>query len=216
MLVLLASASCGRDTAPGDGRADQAHAAALEAGLDGEVADFLALAARGQVATYQATYPGPDEGSELVVANEPPNRRVDLVVDERIVEVRLVLEGEAFRCSRDADADRISSCTRTDAVVDPPGSFDVQALEQLAESLQDQREDYTFRVESAPVAGVEATCLVTELREGRSRPELGERGTICVSAEGALLKVDRGDEVLEAREYTTEIPEGTFVRPDQA
>lgn len=215
VLLVAAVSGCGDDEDPGDERADQVRASALDAGLDEDVADFLALAARGQSATYQVTYPGPDERSELVVANDPPNRRVDVVIDERIVEVRLVLDGEAFHCTRAGDADRISSCDRTDAVVDAPGLFDEETLAEFTESFEERGDDFTFRIETAPVAGVEATCLVTEVREDRARSELGSSGTICVSADGALLKVDRGDETLEAREYTTDVPENTFVRPDQ-
>ncbi len=65
-----------------------------------------------------------------------------------------------------------------------------------------------------PIAGVEASCLVTRILAGRERPELGDGGTLCVSPEGALLLVDQGGEILEATDYGTEIPDGTFVRPD--
>lgn len=213
--LVLQATGCGGDEDPGDERAEQVRAAALDSGLDDDVADFLALAARGQTATYQVTYPGPDEGSELVVANDPPNRRVDLVVDGRIVEVRLVLEGEAFLCTRAGSGERVSSCERTDAVVDAPGLFDEPTLAEVTESLRDRADDFTFRIETVPIAGVEATCLVTEVREDRARSELGSTGTMCVSAEGALLKVNRDEETLEAREYTTEVPNNTFVRPDE-
>lgn len=215
LVVVVVVSACGGDDDPGDERAEQVRTAALDAGLDDDVADFLALAARGQSATYQVTYPGPDEQGELVVANDPPNRRVDVVVDERIVEVQLVLDGEAFRCTRAGDADRISACERTDAVVDAPGLFSERSLTEVTESLRDRADDFTFRVQTVPIAGVEATCLVTEIREGRARSDLGTSGTICVSAEGALLKVDQDGETLEAREYTTEVPDNTFVRPDQ-
>lgn len=213
ILVVLAAA-CGDDDGAGDERADQVRAAALDAGLDEPVADFLALAARGQTATYQVTYPGPDQGSELVVANDPPNRRVDVLADERIVEVRLVLDGEAFRCARSSEADGLS-CERTDAVVEAPGLFEERALAEFTESLRDRSDDFTFRIETVPIAGVESTCLVTEVRDDRVSSEVGSAGTLCVSAEGALLKVDRDDETLEAREYTTDVPERTFVRPDR-
>ena len=219
-IVLLVTAAltagCGDDPDAADERADQAREAARDAGLDDEVADFLALAGRGQLATYQVTYPGTEPGTSLVVANDPPDRRVDLVDDEVIVEVRMVLDGQAYECARDDEVDRIRSCTRTDAVVEPPGLFDDEALEQLTTALTDRREDFTFEVVRRPIAGVEASCLVTEVREGRERPELGARGEICVSPEGALLRVDQSDESLEATDYTTDVPDNTFVRPDVA
>lgn len=188
--------------------------AATESGLEPEVADFLALASRGQTATYQATYPAPETG-ELVVANDPPDRRVDVVVDGKLTEVRLVLDGEAFRCAPTDDESPDMTCERTDAFVEPPGLFDDGRLDDLTTSLQQSSRDFDFRIEKAPIAGVEATCLITEIREGRSRPDLGRSATLCVSPEGVLLKVDQGEESLEAKSYTTAIPDGTFVRPDR-
>ncbi len=215
MVVLATMAGCGAGPDTGGERADQVRTAAADAGLAPEVADFLALAARGQTATYQATYPGPNPNTKLVVANDPPNRRVDVVTDDVTTEVRLVVGGEAFTCPRNQDQDAIVSCTRTDAIVEGPGAFDDATLEQLTTSLRDRQADFTFRIDTEPIAGVEATCLVTELKAGHERTDLGSSGTICVSPRGALLRVDQGSESLEALDYTTEIPEHTFVRPDQ-
>jgi hypothetical protein len=219
-LLLVAAAAvlvaaCASDADPGERRAEQARAAAREAGLDDEVAAFLALAGRGPVATFQVTYPGPEPGTSLVVANDPPDRRVDLVEGDVVLEVRLVIDGEALECIRDEEAGRIRRCTRTDAFVEPPGLFDEAALETLATALTERREDFTFAVGQEAIAGVEARCLVTEVREGRERPELGARGEICVSPEGALLRIDQGEEAIEATAYTTEIPDNTFARPDR-
>lgn len=216
VLAVAAVAGCADGDDVGDERAEQARSAALEAGLEPDVADFLALAARGETATYQATYPGPDDGTDLVVANRPPDRRVDVVTDEVIVQVQLSLDGESFRCSRDPDADAIDECERTDAIVEAPGVFGAAAMTTLTESLTERLEDFTFELQTSPIAGVEAQCLVTRVREGRERPELADGGTICVSDEGVLLRVAQGDELLEATDYSTEIPDNTFVRPDAA
>ncbi|MDE0801842.1 MAG: hypothetical protein OSA99_00835 [Acidimicrobiales bacterium] len=213
--LLIAIAACGSDDGVGDTRAEQARTAALDAGLDDEVADFLATAARGQTATYQATYPGPEEGTQIVVANRSPDRRIDVLDGERIVEMQLVIDGEAVTCTRDADEDAIVACERTDAIVEPLGAFGASTMEQLTGTLATRMEDYTFAIETATVAGTEARCLVTTIREGRERSDLTDTGTLCISAEGALLRVAQGDEVLEASDYTTDIPDGTFVRPDR-
>lgn len=214
-LVVALLAGCGSDDDVGDTRAEQARTAALEAGLERDVADFLATTARGQSATYQATYPGPEDGTTIVVANRPPDRRVDVIDEQRIIETQLVVDGEAFTCPRDAEADAIVECERTDAIVEPIGVFGQSAMDGLTESLADRVEDYTFSLETSAIAGVEARCLVTTVRAGRERAELADAGTLCVSPEGALLRVAQGDEVLEAIEYTTDLPENTFVRPDQ-
>lgn len=211
-----ALAACGGSGSPdvGDDRADQARNAALDAGLDTEVAEFLALAARGATATYQVTYPGPTPDSKLVVANRPPDRRVDVVSGGEVHEVRLVVDGEALTCARPGGLGDFEPCVRTDAVADPPGAFGPNAIAELTESLRDRVSDFAFAVEPRPVAGVEATCLVTRILAGRERPELGDGGTLCVSPEGALLLVDQGDEQLEASDYSTDVADGTFTRPD--
>lgn len=214
----VAVGSCGDDGDDvADSRAEQARSAALDAGLDRDVADFLALAARGPTATYQATYPGTDGESQLVVANRPPDRRVDVLVDGKIVESTLVVDGEQFDCPRDpdGDGDGAVSCTRTDALVDPPGLFTASAVDDLTTALGERADDYSFSIETTPIAGVEATCLVTELKAGRDQPELGNSGTVCVSPEGVLLRVLQASEELEATDYATEVPDGTFVRPDR-
>lgn len=214
VVACLCAAACSGGDDVGDERAEQARAAGIEAGLDGDVADFLALAARGQTATYQATYPGPDEGTQLVVASRPPDRRVDIVDDDLVVQTQLAVDGEAFRCPRDPDADAIVECERTDAIVESPGAFSTAAMESLTESLADRLADFEFALETSAIAGVEARCLVTRVRPGSERPELADGGTICVSPEGVLLRVVQGDEILEATDYTTDIPENTFLRPD--
>ena len=79
MVLALVVAGCGEDpegiSGTGDVRAEQARDAALDAGLDDEVGDFLALLARGETATYRVRFPGPTEGTELEVTSRPPDRR---------------------------------------------------------------------------------------------------------------------------------------------
>ena len=231
LLLAATLAACGDGadevTEAGEARAEQARTAALEAGLEEDVADFLGLVARGDTGTYEVRYPGPSEGTELVVTNRPPDRRVEVVADGLTFEVRLVTDGQAFEClPPDTDGDPGSggaadepaelACTRTDAVVEAPGVFRPEALDDLSESLAARLDDYTFEIETKAVAGIEARCLVTRLRSGREDPELGSGGTICASPEGALVLVDQGDERLEATAYTTEVPDEAFVRPDLA
>lgn len=216
IVTLLLAAGCGSDTGDaGTDRAEQARAATVDAGLDEDVAEFLALAARGATATYQVTYPGPTPGTQLVVASRPPDRRVDVVADGQVREVRLVIDGRALTCVRPGGSGPFEPCETVDGSAEPPGAFGERALETLTESLRERADDFTFEIESRPIAGVEATCLVTRILAGRERPELGDGGTLCVSPEGALVLVDQGDEVLEATDYTIEVADGTFARPDE-
>ncbi len=209
-------AACG-DDAPdaGASRADQARAAALEAGLDDEVADVLALAARGETATYQVRYAGPTAGTELVITNRGADRRVELVADGTVVEVRLVTDGQTFECIPTDETQEELACERTDALAESPGIFTDAALAEFRDALAARLDDYTFDVEVSPAAGVEARCLVTRLRSGQVDEGLGAGGTLCVSAEGVLLLVDQGDERLEATGYTTDVGDDAFVRPDR-
>jgi hypothetical protein len=213
-LVVAGGAACGDDgDDTGDQRAAQARDAATGAGLDDDVADFLGLLARGDTATYRVRFPGPVEGSELVIANRPPDRRVEVVSTGEVTEVRLATGGQAFECTPDDDG---FTCRRTDALVEPPGVFRDDAVERLGEALAARAEDYTFDVEERTVAETSATCLVTRLRAGRESAERGATGTICASAEGAVVLVNRSGERLEATEYGTEVDAEAFVRPDQA
>lgn len=220
-LAVLLSA-CGDDedeiAATGDERAEQARSAALEAGLDDEVADFLGLLARGETATYRVRFPGPSEGTELEVTSRPPDRRVEITADGVTTELRLVTEGQAFACtpaSEDEGAETAELvCRRTRALVEPPGVFRPGALDDLRTSLTERAEDYTFDVEELAVAGVDARCLVTRLRSGREAPELGASGTICASPEGAVLLVDQSGDRVEATEYATDVDDDAFDRPD--
>jgi hypothetical protein len=214
LVVAALVAGCGGDGDDdlGDQRADQARRAALDAGLDEEVADFLGLLSRGDTATYTVRYPAAD-GTELVVRNRPPDRRVDVEVDGEVVEVRQVVGGEAFSCT---PTDDDWSCTRTDALADPPGLFSSGALARLSDALAERLEDYTFDVEPREVAGSDARCLVTRLRPGREAAELGYDGTICASSEGVVVLVDQAGERVEALDYDSEVDADAFERVDRA
>lgn len=214
LVVGIVLAGCGADTDVGEERADQTRDAAAAAGLPDEVGDFLALAARGQTSTYVVTYPG-DDGTRIAVAADGADRRIDLLANGDVTGVQLVIDGEGFECPRDPDAGTFA-CTKTDAFVAAPGQFDTDALAALTEGLSQAVDDYTFTVETTPIAGVDAQCLVTRIRAGRERAELGASGTLCVSAEGAVLRVDRSGETLTATDYSTTVPDNTFVRPDLA
>lgn len=209
LLLVAPLAACGDEGDDVAGaRADQTRQAAIEAGLDRDVADLLGLAARGDTATYRVTYPGPAEGTELVVTNRPPDRRVDVVVDGETTETRIAVGGQAYECLPDV------GCERTDAFVPGPGVFTEAAVEELRTSLLERVEDFTFEVQMRPVAGVEAECLVTRIRTGRERPELGSGGTICLAPSGAVLLVDRDDERFEALDYEASVDDGAFRLPD--
>ncbi len=210
-VLLLTCPACGDDDGGvGDERADQVRAAAREAGLPAAVADVLALAAAGPTATFQVTYAG-TEGAQLVVSQDPPDRRVDVVSSGTIVESRVLRDGVAYRCEPDPEAPGSLTCDRAAGAIDAPGAFTPDALDRFAEQLGASRADLELTVERRTIADVEATCLITSPRTGTTVDLSGTGAeTLCVSEEGAQLLVDAGGERLVAERYSTDVPEGTF------
>jgi hypothetical protein len=156
----------------------------------------LELAARGVDGTYQVTYPG-DEGASIVISQAPPDRRIDVLAGERIVESRVFRDGVGYRCAPPPDDPGGSlACQRSEAALDAPGAFTDQALKAFAQDLADADEE--LKVEARTIADTDATCLVA-----------GDE-TICLSDEGAQLLVDANGDRLEATSYTTDLPDGTF------
>lgn len=212
-VAALALASCGDDTSVGDERADQARQAGIEAGLPDDVVDFLALAASGVDATYQVTYPSTEATDDVVVASQPPRLRVDIVRGEQVIRTELATDDGSFRCER-ADESSPLECESTTVVPQAPHALDASTVEELTESLRAGLEDFTFEITTEPILGVDATCLTTNVRAERDRPELAASATMCVSPEGVLLRLERADQVVEASQYSTTIADNTFVRPD--
>ena len=194
---MLALAACSDEPSASDARADQIREVAEEADLPEDVVDVLELAARGVDGTFQVTYPG-DDGASVVFSQAPPNRRIDVVAGERVVESRVFRDGVGYRCAPPAD-DPVGSleCTRSEGALDAPGAFTEEALRAFAEDLA-ASDDIELRVEARTIADTDATCLVA-----------GDE-TICLSDEGAQLLVDAAGDRLAASAYTTDVPDGTF------
>jgi hypothetical protein len=211
-ILLFTTAACGGDDGVGEDRAAQVRDAAVDAGLPGDVADVLALAARGATATFQVTYAGQD-GAEVTVSQAPPDRRVDAVTAGLIVQSQVVRDGVAYRCELPADGkpgDPLD-CTRTEGAIPAQGAFTPEALTAFTEELGSSVETMDLTVEERTIADVAATCLVAAPVAGTPLDGTGPGvDTICLSAEGAQLLVDVGGERLVATTYTTDVPAGTF------
>lgn len=213
VLAVASVAGCGDDdVSVADRRAEAAAAAARDGGLGDDVAQFLALAARGSTATYRATYTS-DPGGEIEVTNRGTDRRVELVIDGEVAEITVTVEGVTHTCRPTTEGGPVASCVVTDAVTDPPGSFSATALEQFTEALASAVDDYDLAVVDDEIAGVPARCLVATVRAGRSRADLGERGRLCVSDEGVVLATEEADSTLMATAYTTTVADDAFVLP---
>lgn len=216
-LVAVLAAACGDDEDVAGERAAQVRDAAVDAGLDAEVADVLALAARGATATFQLTYEGVD-GASITVSQDPPNRRVDALAGGLIVQSQLVRGDVGYLCELRDDGrpgDPLE-CRRTDGAVPAEGAFTPDALAAFTEELAQAPDALDLTVEQRTIAGVEATCLVTAPRAGT--PIDGTTSgvdTMCLSDDGAQLLVDVDGERVVASTYSTEVPDGTFDLPRQ-
>lgn len=185
----------------------------MEAGLSEEVADFLSLAASGVDATYQVTYPSSEATDDVVVASQPPRLRVDIVRDGDVIRTELATEDGSYTCER-ADADSDLVCETASVAPTAPHALDPSTIEALVSALRSGLEDFTFEVTTETILDVEASCLTTEIRTERARPELAPAATMCVSGEGVLLRLDRAGEMVEASQYSTSLADNTFERPD--
>lgn len=216
-LVALAAlvGACGSDGG-GDGvggaRADQVRRAAEQAGLPGDVADVLALAATGATGTFQVTYGGSD-GAELVVSQDPPNRRVDALTAGLIVQSQVVRDGVGYTCEvpDDGQPGDPLECDRTSGAIPAQGAFTEEALTKFTEDLVRSLDASDLTVEMRTLVEVDATCLIAAPVTGT--PLGGQDAsvdTICLSPEGAQLLLDSGGERVVATAYATEVPVGTF------
>jgi hypothetical protein len=209
----LLAAGCG-DHGPdvAADRADQVRQTALDAGLDAEVADVLALAARGASATFQISYPG-EGGAAVLVSQEPPDRRVDALTAGLIVQSQVVRDGVSYACRLPADSQPGDDleCRRSRSATAASGTFTPEALASFTQELADQLDTVELTVETRTIAEVEATCLVSTPTAGTvidgREPSVD---TICLAPDGAQLLVDVDGQRVVADTYRSSVPEGTF------
>ena len=212
-----AASACGDDDAgeTADRRSAQVEEAAREAGLPDRVAELLGDAAGVIGETFTVTYDlGGEGGGTAVLAQDPPRRRAD--IDTRV-------DGAEVRRSMFADGDAATQCERANgrwrcrddpSSTDTPGAFGAEQIEQVVETLTSSRDAYDFRVVERRLVGADARCLVTELKPGREpTPELGAKGTLCVSDEGVPLLVETPVASLRALRYSTSVDDDVFDLP---
>jgi hypothetical protein len=155
-----------------------------------------------------------EEGARILVSQDPPERRIDVVQGDAIVESRVLHDEVAYRCSpatgASARRDQLS-CRRAAGALDVPGTFTDEALDDFTHQLAATRSTLDMEVTTRKLAGVEATCLTTTPKAGTPLDGTGP-GTdeLCLSADGAQLLVDHGGQRLVADRYSTEVPKGTF------
>lgn len=218
LTVLAVATACGDDGAPSasTARAKQVRDAARGAGLPDDVADLLADAAGVVGSTFRVTYDlGGPSGGTAVLTQDPPRRRVDLntQVEGDDVTRALITEPDGTTvCERAAGKWTCHAGSASDAST--PSAFGSDQVSQVVGDLKTATDAYDFRVASRTVAGVEARCLVTELKPGKHpTADLGAKGTLCISAEGVPLLVETPAASLRALTYRTDVPGDAFDPP---
>ena len=210
-------AGCGGDdkqaTHAAASRAKQARELADRAGLPADIGEFLASAARAPAATYTVDYELQAEGGTAVLAQQPPNRRVDVTVGEgetRVVQSAIVNEDGSFSCLKARDRWR---CDKAPSAA-TPGRFSVGDVRRTTEELAKAKDAYDFVVEARLVAGQPARCLVTTLKPGQTPdPSRGPRGVLCISREGVPLLAEGGRNQFRATRYRTSANDDAFDLP---
>lgn len=216
LLVTTQVAGCGAAQDPATGRigalrSSQARDAAREAGLDVAVQDFMARAARGATATFTARYAAGTD--RFVVHQRPPDRRVDVQAGGRVVEAVVVAGDEVVVCERPAARWTCEAAAGDDGRAGPAGvgAFSPEVMARTIEALRDSAGAYTLSVDRRTVAGVAASCLVTET----TAAEEDAGGTFCVAPDGApLLLATAGSPVLRAITYRRGAAAADVARPD--
>ena len=212
---------CGADDDPGRAAVDQARRAALDAGLSPAVADFLALAAGGTQATYEAEFTALTAGEErtIIVSQRPPDRRIDVVAAGGATDATILTGGSTFQCSKPPDGGW--ECIRApDGRSTAPlvgGVFDEATLRATTDALADASRDFIIGIEDREVAGTAATCLVAEPRGAATTTAAGAApdgpGSLCLSGDGAILLVEQAGERVAATEYSTSVAADRFELP---
>ena len=212
--VLLAVGAC---SSAGQTKADQGRSIAEGAGLPKDVADFFASATAPPSAAYRVSYDVADQqgkSSQVTLTQMPPKRRVDVFHADGTIDSTIASGGRSYQCTKTG-----ATWQCGDLGTDPSrelanGVLDTDALRAAADRLRERAADFDFRIETRTIAGASARCLVTTRKpEAASDPSLGASGTLCLSAEGALLLGETPTGRFEAKEYTTDIPADAFDLP---
>lgn len=212
-LAALGVAGCGDDPTAADERGDQIGDAAGEAGLPADVAGLLADAARSD-GTYRVVFEaaaGDAAPTRVTLTQRPPDRRIDIEQADGTAQSTIGTATDNHRCTREG-ADGAWTC---EALVEPSpdGVFQEAIVDALTDTLTEQAASYDFAVETRTVLERDVRCLVTTLHEGIDDPSLGGSGTLCISAEGAMVLVETPSQTIRAIGYSTDVADDAFALP---
>jgi len=219
VVVATAATACGQHESPAakttHERENQARQVASKAGLSPAVQDFLALYATAADNSFTVTYGQSAAGTSVVLIQDPPLRRVDVVAPPVTRSVFVTKQG-TYEC---ALQDQKWTCQQSQQQEGTPGLLAPADIERTVAELKAARTNYTFAVTNKKIAGTDTHCLVTTPKPGVA----GGGSTLCLSSRGAVLLVEGSGNPLRATKYSTSVdtrrlqlpttPEPPSIRP---
>ena len=178
-------------------REKQARDVARSAGLSPAVQGVLALYATAADNAFTVTYGPSAAASSIVLTQDPPLRRVDLV-NQGVTRSVFVTRQGTYDC---VQQDKQWACQQAEQQEGTPGLLAPQDIARTVAQLKAAKTNYTFKVTDRKIAGVGVHCLVTTPRPGVS----GGGSTLCLSSQGAVLLVEGTDNPLTAVKYSTSV-----------
>jgi hypothetical protein len=203
IILLVLCAACGSHPDASHraaaGRENQARDLARRAGLSVDVQDFLVRYASAAANRFEVTYAPSATGTTVVLVQDPPRRRVDLVTPPVTRSVFVTKDG-TFDCALD---NQKWTCQKSAQQESPPGLLAPADVQRTVTQLQSSKADYTFKVTDRKVAATSARCLLITPR--RSAPPGSTPSTLCLSSQGAVLLVEGAGTPLRAARYSTSV-----------
>jgi hypothetical protein len=209
VVLTLALVACGQHESPAQKtaheREKQAREVASKSGLSPEVQDFLALYATAANNRYTVTYGPSGAGSSIVLVQDPPLRRVD-VVSPPVTRSVFVTKQGTYDC---ALQNQQWSCQQSQQQEGAPGLLAPADIDRTVAELKAAKTNYSFSVINKKVAGTDTKCLVTKPKPGVA----GDGSTLCLSSRGAVLLVEGAGNPLRAVKYSTSVDERRLQLP---
>jgi hypothetical protein len=209
VVVAITAVACGQHDSPAQKaaheRQTQARQVAAKAGLSPAVQDFMARYASAASNAYSVTYGPSGAGTSIVVEQDPPLRRVDVVVPPVTRSVFVTKQG-TYEC---ALADQKWTCQQSQQQEATPGLLAPADIARTVAELTTAKTNYTFAVTNKKIAGTDTRCLVTKPKPGVA----GGGSTLCLSSRGAVLLVDGAGNPLRAVKYSTSVDDRRLQLP---
>jgi hypothetical protein len=209
VVLALTAVACGQHESPAQKtaheRENQAREVASEAGLSAPVQEFLALYATAANNSFAVTYGASAAGTSVVLLQDPPLRRVDVVSPPVTRSVFVTRQG-TYEC---ALQDQKWTCQQSQQQEGAPGLLAPADIDRTVAELKAARTNYTFSVTNKKVAGTDTKCLVTTPKKGVA----GGGSTLCLSSRGAVLLVEGAGNPLRAVKYSTSVDDRRLTLP---